>query len=48
MSLLVTRTGLSLRLIWLTSVFTWIGGGNYAAEMIMGVLIVDTCSARER
>jgi len=48
MSLLATRTGISLRLIWLTSVFTLIGGGNYAAEMLMGVIIVDICSARER
>lgn len=46
--LVATQTGLSLRLIWLTSVFTLFGGGNYAAEMIMGVMIVDTCSARDR
>lgn len=48
MSLLATRTGISLRLIWLTSVFTLIGGGHFAAEMIIGVMIVDICSARER
>ncbi|KAK3946259.1 MFS multidrug transporter [Diplogelasinospora grovesii] len=37
-----------IRLVWMTSLFYLCGGGNYAAEMMIGVMLVNSCSEADR
>ena len=43
-----THSNLPLRLVWLTSVFYLCGGGNPAAEMMLGVIVADACVEADR
>jgi hypothetical protein len=44
----VSHPNLPLRLMWLSLVFYLCSVGNYAAEMMMGVIIADQCTESDR
>ena len=48
LNLQVAHGGLSLRFVWGTSIFYLCGGGYYAAEMMISVMIATACSEQDR
>jgi hypothetical protein len=45
---IVTNPVLPIKLVWASSVFLLIGGGRYAAEMLLAAMIAKACNEETR
>lgn len=46
--MIVASAKLPIRLVWASSIFLLVGGGRYAAEMILAAMVAKACNEETR